>query len=150
MSDNLQELEAVAALSTSISLNGEMCELVPLSPGDLAKATKNLRKLRMDRYVEFTRGVPWGDGVRAKSMSEIMAQSITIFDVIDDREGAMFLIHQSLNKAGKELNLKQVTDMLDPIDNDVWLPMLLEISKIAVPGTDKDGDSPLPNTTSTL
>ncbi len=150
MSDNLQQLEEVAGSGITIALNGELCGLVPLSPGDLAKAACNLRKLRMDRYVQETRSVPWDDNVRAKTIAELSSQAVTIFDVIDDREAAMFLIYLSLNKADKVLNYSQVVTMLDPVDNEDWLPTLFKISKINVslPGAASGDEDPLPDTTS--
>lgn len=148
MNDNMQELAEVACLPITIVLNDEACELVPLSPRDLARATEHLRLLRLKRYFEYTRSVPLDQVTRAKSIAELTAQPITIFDVADDREAAMFLIYLSLKKAGGQLSCKQVEDMLDPVDNNEWLPLLFKISRITIPGINTEDADPLPDTTS--
>jgi len=146
MDSNLPELQELNGRKRIVrGKDGKEFTLVPLSPGDIADAAEYLLQLRVNRFLDNPRTAALEAEVVSKTMAEIYSQKISLIDVIYDRTGALFVLAKSISQSsGKKITVDGVKAMMDSVSNDVWLPMLCDISGISLAGkTIEDGETPL-------
>lgn len=145
MGNDVNELMEVVGGKRTIKVGEEEITLAPLEVGDIADASEFLLQIRANRFMKNPLCATMNDDVKGKAIAEIFGQKVSVFDLVDDRTGAIKLLELSMIRAGKKVSFDGVKTMLGQVDNAIWLPLLCDISGITTKREPvAEGDAPLP------
>jgi hypothetical protein len=144
--NQLRDIAAYLDAPKHIRVGDKDYDLVQLTVADLAAARDHVVDRRIHRYLSTVRGAALNDNVLAKTMAEIECAPLLTYDVIDDAEGRLKLLHLSLTRAGGSMTLDRMRADLKPMVHRQLFAYLLWISGCQdSPAEGGDSESPLAN-----
>lgn len=148
--------DALGALATfldeskSVMVGGQKFELSKLRPIDLAKARDYVVQTRVERHLGTTRYMNLEPTVRAKVLAELETAPLSLYDVMQDVEGRLKLIHLSVERAGAKMSLSNLREGLDPVNQDELFAYVLWISGVIDEPAGGEEDGPLATPADTM
>lgn len=136
---------------TTVTIGGKEYKLSPLTPFDFATAENMIKEKRLSALLDQTRlvaGVNLPDKVRATAIAELMAQTVSLSEVVDSFNGQLILVFLSLKKNHPELLMKEM-QKIPQTDIDVVSSIVREITGIKVEEVEEDAPLEVKETTST-
>ena len=150
--DALGAMAAFIDDNRQVSVGGVKYELAKLRPIDLAEARNYVVKRRTERFIETTGTMPFEPTIMAKAMAEIQCAPLSLFEVMQDPDGRIKLLHLSMTRAGAKMPLLRMQADFDATLQDELYAYVLWVSGVIAepildPAVDEADPTEVPDAT---
>jgi hypothetical protein len=128
--DALGAMAAFIDDNRQVSVGGVKYELAKLRPIDLAAARDYVVQLRTERFIGTVQHKPFEPTIMAKAMAEIQCAPLSLFDVMQDPDGRIKLLHLSMTRAGAKMPLMRMQADFDATLQDELYAYVLWVSGV--------------------
>lgn len=128
--DALGAMAAFIDDNRQVSVGAVKYDLAKLRPIDLAAARNYVVQRRTERFIGTVSTMPFEPTIMAKAMAEIQCAPLSLFDVMQDPDGRIKLLHLSMTRAGAKMPLMRMQADFDATLQDELYAYVLWVSGV--------------------